>query len=107
GTQPLAKRPFAHVMENRNGVIAVTQDGAVYGTGVYDGYFNIDPTKDVNGIVRTYALSAFQAAPKRMFVLGLSSGSWAQMHANHPQLESMDIVEINPGYLAWIPQYHI
>jgi spermidine synthase len=107
GAQRLAKKPFAHVMENRNGIIAVTQDGAVFGTGVYDGYFNIDPTADVNGIVRTYALSAFQAAPKRMFVLGLSSGSWAQILANHPQLESMDIVEINPGYLQLIPQYPV
>jgi spermidine synthase len=107
GTQRLAKKPFAHVMENRNGIIAVTQDGAVFGTGVYDGYFNIDPTEDVNGIVRTYALSAFQATPKRMFVLGLSSGSWAQILANHPQLESMDIVEINPGYLQLIPQYPV
>jgi spermidine synthase len=30
---------FAQVVENRNGVIAVTQKGAVLGNGVYDGFF--------------------------------------------------------------------
>jgi spermidine synthase len=38
-------------------------------------------------------------------VLGLASGSWAQVIANLPQLESMDIVEINPGHLQLVPQY--
>ncbi|HJY87943.1 MAG TPA: hypothetical protein VKE24_14000, partial [Candidatus Acidoferrales bacterium] len=91
--------PLAHLVENRNGVIAVTQNGAVFGNGVYDGYFNIDPMKDVNLVVRAYALSAFHAAPKRMLMIGLSSGSWGQILAHHPQVESLDIIEINPGYL--------
>jgi hypothetical protein len=105
GNRLEAREAFARVVENRNGVIAVTQQGAVFGGGVYDGSFNIDPTNDVNFIVRAYALSAFAPAPKRMFVLGLASGSWAQILANHPQLESMDIVEINPGHLRLVPQY--
>src|SRR5208282_2246323 len=77
--------PFAHVVENRNGVIAVTRGGAVFGNGVYDGYFNIDPLEDSNKVVRAYSLSAFHPAPKRMLEIGLSSGSWAQILANHPQ----------------------
>ncbi len=97
--------PLTHVVENRNGVIAVTQDGAVYGGGVYDGYFNVDPTNDVNLIIRAFALSAFHPAPKHVLMIGLSSGSWAQVIVNHPQLESLDVVEINPGYLQLIPQY--
>jgi spermidine synthase len=105
GTGPRVKEAFARVVENRNGVVAVAQDEAVFGGGVYDGFFNVDPTNDVNSIVRTFALSAFHPNPKRIFVLGLSSGSWAQILANHPQLESLDIVEINPGYLQLIPQY--
>jgi hypothetical protein len=40
-------------------------------------------------------------------VIGLASGSWAQILANHPQLESMDAVEINPGYLKLMPQYGV
>ena len=105
GNRPEARVPFAHVVENRNGVIAVTNEAAVFGGGVYDGYFNINPVDDVNMVVRVYALSAFHPAPKRMLMIGLASGSWAQILANHPQLESLDIVEINPGYLQLIPQY--
>jgi SAM-dependent methyltransferase len=37
-------------------------------------------------------------------MVGLSSGSWAQVIANHPQVEHLTIVEINPGYLRLIRQ---
>jgi spermidine synthase len=96
---------FAHLVENRNGVIAVTQQGAVLGNGVYDGFFNTDPGNNENLIRRAYALSFFHSAPKRLLVIGLSSGSWAQILVHHPQAESMDVVEINPGYLQLIAQY--
>jgi spermidine synthase len=94
-----------HVVENRNGIIAVTQDDAVFGGGVYDGFFNIDPVNDTNFIIRAYAVSLMHPHPKRVFMLGLASGSWAQVVANNPQVESVDIVEINPGYLQLIEQY--
>jgi spermidine synthase len=105
GNRPEASEHFLHVVENRNGVIVVTKDAAVFGAGVYDGYFNIDPLNDLNLVVRVYALSAFHPAPKRMMMIGLGSGSWAQILANHPQLETLDVVEINPGYLQLIPKY--
>ncbi len=106
-SRPEADMPLARVVENRNGVIGVTRDGAVFGGGVYDGHFNIDPTNDVNFVVRAYSLSAFHPAPRRILMIGLASGSWAQIVANHPQLESLDIVEINPGHLELIPQYAV
>jgi predicted membrane-bound spermidine synthase len=96
---------LAHVVENRSGVIAVTQNGAVMGGGVYDGAFNIDPVNDVNGVLRAYAISLFVPSPKRILMIGLSSGSWAQILANHPQTDALDVVEINPGYLPLIEQY--
>src|SRR5713101_6468056 len=105
GNRPEAGVPFARVVENRNGVIGVTQERAVFGGGVYDGYFNVDPMHDSNLVARAYALSAFCPAPKRILVIGLASGSWAQIFANHPQVDSLDAVEINPGYLQLIPQY--
>jgi predicted membrane-bound spermidine synthase len=105
GNRPEARAPFAHVVENRNGVVGVTQDRAVFGGGVYDGYFNVDPMHDSNIVVRAYALSAFCPAPRRILVIGLASGSWGQILANHPQVETLDAVEINPGYLQLIPQY--
>ena len=102
-----SRTTFARLVENRNGVIGVTQEAAVFGGGVYDGYFRIDPSHDSNLIIRALALSAFHPAPKRILMVGLSSGSWGQVFANHPQLESLDIVEINPGYLQLIPQYPV
>jgi len=94
-----------HVVENRNGIVAVTADDAVFGGGVYDGHFNIDPANDKNFVIRAYVLSLFHPHPKRAFMLGLASGSWAQVVANNPEVESLDIVEINPGYLSLIAQY--
>jgi len=107
GAKPEANIPFAQIVENRNGVIAVTQDAAVFGSGVYDGHFRIDPNYDPNLVVRAFVLSAYNPAPKRMLMIGLASGSWAQIFVNHPRLESMDIVEINPGYLDLIPRYPV
>jgi spermidine synthase len=107
GAKPQANIPFVQIVENRNGVITVTRDGAVFGSGVYDGHFRIDPNYDPNLVVRAFMLSAYNPAPKRMLMIGLSSGSWAQIFVNHPRLESMDIVEINPGYLDLIPRYPV
>jgi spermidine synthase len=102
-----SRTPFAHLVENRNGVIAVLPGGAVFGGGVYDGDFRIDPDHDSNLIVRALALSAIQPHPRRVLVIGLASGSWAQVIVNHPETTHMDIVEINPGYLSLIPQYSV
>ncbi|MGA6970825.1 MAG: hypothetical protein WBY93_04290 [Candidatus Binatus sp.] len=96
---------FSHLVENRSGVIAVSQQGEVFGGGAYDGWFNIDPVHDVNGLFRIYALSSFHPMPRTVLMIGLSSGSWAQIVANDPELQSEEIIEINPGYLPLIAQY--
>src|SRR6266576_2205716 len=90
GDRPEAAVPFARILENRNGVIGVTQDGAVFGGGVYDGYFNVDPMNDQNLVARAYLLSAFCPAPKRILVIGLASGSWGQILASHPEADVLD-----------------
>jgi predicted membrane-bound spermidine synthase len=43
---------FRFVVENKSGVIAVSEDDTVYGGGVFDGRFNVDPINDRNLIVR-------------------------------------------------------
>jgi predicted membrane-bound spermidine synthase len=96
---------FQQVIENRSGVIGVTADGVVYGGGVYDGRFNVDLLHDINIIIRPYALSALHPAPHRVLMIGLGSGSWAQVIANHPQVEGLTVIEINPGYLKLIPEH--
>ena len=43
---------FAEVIENRHGIIAVTESGIVMGGGVYDGAFSTDIVHDRNAISR-------------------------------------------------------
>lgn len=93
---------FTDLVENRSGVIAVDTHDTVYGGGVYDGHFNIDPMNDSNGIFRAYAILGLHPDPKDVLIIGLSSGSWAQILTNDPQVEDVTIVEINPGYLPLI-----
>jgi spermidine synthase len=98
---------FSHLVENRSGVIAVGQDGTIYGGGVYDGAYNVDPVHDVNHLFRLLALSSFHPMPRKVLMIGLSSGSWAQVVANDPDVQSEEIIEINPGYLPLILQYPV
>jgi spermidine synthase len=93
---------FADIVENRSGIITVDTDGTVFGNGMYDGRFNVRLKDDRNGIIRPYALSLFHAAPRDVLMIGLSSGSWAQVIASNPAVASLTIVEINRGYLALI-----
>jgi spermidine synthase len=93
---------FADTVENRSGVIAVLQNGIVYGGGAYDGRFSTDLVEDSNGLFRAFAIAGLHAKPKDVLIIGLSSGSWAQVVANNPQVEDITIVEINPGYLPLI-----
>ena len=75
-------------MENRSGIITVSKSGIVYGHGMYDGRFNTDLMHDTNGIVRPYALSLFHPAPRNVLMIGLSTGSWAQVIASNPDVAS-------------------
>jgi spermidine synthase len=90
--------PLVQVVENRSGIITVAAGGTVFGNGMYDGRFNTDLVHDSNGIVRPYALSLFHPAPREVLMIGLSSGSWAQVIAGNPDVASLTVVEINPGY---------
>jgi SAM-dependent methyltransferase len=96
---------FQEVVETRSSTVGVTPGGTLFGGGVYDGRFNVDLLHDVNIIVRPFALSAFHPAPRQVLMIGLGSGSWAQVVANHPQVESLTVVEINSGYLKLISEY--
>jgi len=96
---------FQEIIENRSGTISITPDSMIFGGGVYDGYFNVDLLNDKNMIVRPFALSAFQATPSNVLMIGLGSGSWAQVIANNPAVNKLTVVEINRGYLDAIPNH--
>lgn len=96
---------WAEVLENRHEVITTTSGGAIFGGGGYDGAFNTDPIKNNNWIIRLYAALTLHPAPKNVLMVGLSSGSWAQVIVNDPRVEHLTVVEINPGYLKLIPKH--
>ncbi len=98
---------FSRVIENRHGVVAVVSDRTtVIGGGAYDGRFSVSPLEDVNAIKRCYSLFGFLSRPpKHVLMVGLSSGSWVQVVAHHPEVETVTVVEINPGYLKLIPEH--
>ena len=96
---------YRDVVETRSGVAAVTNDPMVYGGGVYDGRINTDLVHDSNMLYRPFSLSLWHTAPREVLMIGLATGAWAQVIANHPQVEKLTIVEINPGYLKLIEKY--
>ncbi len=98
-------KQFAHIVESKSGVITVSKHGTIYGGGIYDGRFSTSLVKDRNAIIRPFAISALHPKPAKMMVIGLSSGSWVQVLANHPDLESMTVVEIDEGYIELIRKY--
>lgn len=93
---------FAQVIENRSGVITLGADGTVYGGGAYDGVINTSLARDANAIVRAYALFGLHPAPREVLLIGLSSGSWASVLADHPAVQRLTVVEINAGYVELV-----
>jgi spermidine synthase len=96
---------FAWVLENRHGVITVTENGMVYGGGAYDGVINLSLLDDRNWLVRAYAVAALHPAPREVLMIGLSAGAWAQVISHLPGVEHLTVVEINPGYLELIARH--
>ncbi|MCP4294279.1 MAG: methyltransferase domain-containing protein [Proteobacteria bacterium] len=98
--------PFERVIENRNGVIAVTKFKFVFGNGAYDGVISTSLSPKPNPEIQT-AYLAFLLKPDARDILeiGLASGSWAQVLVHGPKVESLTSIEINPGYLELIAEY--
>lgn len=96
---------FSQILENKSGVITVAEDGTVYGGGSYDGVVNTSLTSDKNGILRAFLIGALHPAPHDVLMIGLSSGSWAQVVAHLPDVERLTVVEINPGYAEVVARH--
>lgn len=105
---PIAK--VTNVIENRHGVIYTVHDDLhdvdlVYGGNVYDGAFSVDLVSNVNGISRAYLLAGLHPKPKKVLFIGLSSGSWLKVVSSFPDVDLIDVVEINPGYKDLLTRY--
>jgi predicted membrane-bound spermidine synthase len=95
---------LADLVETRSGVVAVDEDGAIFGGGAFDGWMTTD-VHETNLLLRPLALSFFHPAPKDVLEVGLSGGAWCEIISNHPQLEKQVVIEINPGYVDVIRRY--
>lgn len=97
------------LIENRHGIVhsvaGASKDDTVYGGNVYDGKTNFDLVSNSNLIDRAYLLYALHPAPKHVLVIGLSSGAWTRIIGTIPSVETIDVVEINPGYVEMIRSY--
>jgi len=103
------EKPYKYVVQNRSGIIAISppEPDIVYGGGVYDGRFNVDPVGNANGIRRAYMVAALHPEPRDVLEIGLSTGSWARVLADHDSVQTLTSVEINPGYMGIIQKYPV
>lgn len=95
-------------IENRYGIIHTIQGEhglVVMGNNIYDGIININPDDDANGLNRVYLLAALHNNPKRILVIGLSGGAWTQVVSSFPDAKTIDVVELNNGYLELIARH--
>ena len=101
--------PINFVLQNRYGIVHTRESKQggdwVYGGNTYDGRVNTDLLVDSNGIRRVYMLAALHPRPANVLQIGLGSGSWMEVLAGFPGLESLDVVEINPGYAELVDRY--
>ena len=99
---------FKYVVQNRSGIITVIpkENGdLIFGGGAYEGYFNIDPVVNSNGIRRAYMLAALHPNPQEVLQIGAGSGSHTWVIAAYPGVKKLTTVEINPGHLELIQKY--
>lgn len=106
---PQVSRPSELVLENRQGVITtypIEGGGAtVFGGNVYDGTTNLNPERNSNGLERPLLFAALQPEPRRVLMVGLSIGTWLTIVREFPGVQSIDVVEINPGYVQAAQAY--
>ena len=95
---------FAEIVETRSGVITVDENDTIYGGGVYDGRLTTD-IRDTDTVLRPFSIAFLHPDPKDVLIIGMAGGAWSQVVANHPRVEHVVVVEINPGYLQVIPEY--
>lgn len=103
------KGPINFLLENRHGVVHTRESASggdwVYGGNAYDGRVNTDLLVDTNGIRRVYLLAALHPAVRQVLEIGVGSGSWLEVLTGFPGIESLDVVEINPGYGKLMSRY--
>lgn len=104
--QMSASSPVVFMSENKQGIIHVVKDeikgNVIYGGNAYDGRTNVSLINNSNLIDRVFLLGALHPKPGKVLVIGLSGGAWVKVLSGNKDVEKIDVVEINPGYLSYI-----
>jgi spermidine synthase len=106
--ETFAHKNFLRSSQSRSGIIHIEQSyegDILYGGGVYDGRYSIDPVQDSNLIQRAYLIAALHAQPRQVLEIGLGSGSWTRVLTLMPWLEKLTVIEINPAYVSLLKNY--
>ena len=99
-----------HVIQNKHGIIHVLAGApgsadTTFGGNVYDGMISTNLVSNSNRLDRAYLMATLRPAPRRVLVIGMSTGAWVRVILGMPGVEHVDVVEINPGYLDLITRY--
>lgn len=91
---------FAHVLQNRQGVVTITTSGWVHQNGRVQSIFNTNPVPalDINRCSRAYVIPSAIPKPEEILFLGLENSSFAQILAHYPTVKRIVILEENPAY---------
>jgi predicted membrane-bound spermidine synthase len=77
----------------------------VLGGNIYDGRASVNVDENANRLDRLYVLGLVNPRPRRVLVIGMSTGAWTRALLGFPTIETIEVVEINPLYLELIEQY--
>ena len=99
------------IIENRHGILTTSKSAydtesslITYGGNIFDGSNNTDLLKNDNGIDRAFLASILVDDPKKILFIGIGSGSWIKVISELTDAESIDVVELNSGYLELLNQ---
>ena len=99
------------IIENRHGILTTSKSAydtesslITYGGNIFDGSNNTDLLKNDNGIDRAFLASILVDDPQKILFIGIGSGSWIKVISELTDAESIDVVELNSGYLELLNQ---
>jgi len=87
---------FNALVENRHGVVGVAPNRHMVENGIDGGLAAIDVDDGESRLIRAFAIPAMSVGPRRVLVIGLGTGSWAQVVAGLPSVEDVTIVDTDP-----------
>ena len=93
---------------NSHGIIhtVLTNRGQyIFGGNVYDGIATTNVDTNPNALDRLYLLALVHPSVKRVLAVGLSGGAWIRALEGFPEIETIDVIEINPAYVDLARHY--